>query len=168
VTPGENLAAASGRVGEDLSGGGGQPVDGLRRALAVGALVAAVTFPAFPLHEVVMPEAWQTSPRLAQARAMLARIPDGATVAASNRLAAQLTGRATVALVCREPAPVPGVSASGAQAPTGPQWVAVDLADPSVKAPCAVEDTRRMLGRYEREGYRPVVDGGGLLLLKRP
>ncbi|MEE1823491.1 DUF2079 domain-containing protein [Streptomyces sp. BE20] len=139
-----------------------------RRALAVGALVAAVTFPAFPLHEVVMPETWQTSPRLAQARAMLARIPDGATVAASNRLAAQLTGRATVALVCREPAPVPGVSGSGAPAPTGPQWVAVDLTDPSVQAPCAVDDTRRMLGRYEREGYRPVVDGGGLLLLKRP
>ncbi|WP_327676034.1 DUF2079 domain-containing protein [Kitasatospora sp. NBC_00458] len=160
-------------------------VRGARRALAVGLLVAAVTIPVYPLHEVVMPEAWRTPPRLAQTRELLARIPDGATVAASNRLAAQLTGRATVALVCREPVPgpapappvpgpasappVPGpASASGASASGGPQWVAVDLADPSVRAPCAIEDTRRMLDRYERDGYRTVVDGDGLLLLERP
>ncbi|MFF7458011.1 DUF2079 domain-containing protein [Kitasatospora sp. NPDC008115] len=134
-----------------------------RRGLAVAGLVAAVTLPLFPLREAVAPGAWGTSARLTQTREMLARIPDGATVAASNRLAAQLAGRTTVGLVCREPAPP---LADALQ--DGPQWVVVDLADPSVHAPCAIEDTVRMLGRYELLGYRRVVDDGDLRLLRRP
>ncbi|MFB6888263.1 DUF2079 domain-containing protein [Kitasatospora sp. NPDC056327] len=133
-----------------------------RRALAVAGLVAVVTLPVYPLHELAAPGAWGTSPRLTATRAMLDRIPDGATVAASNRLAAQLAGRTTVGLVCREPSP-PADRERG-----GPQWVAVDLADPSVKAPCAIADTRRMLDRYELLGYRRVVDDGDLRLLHRP
>ncbi|WP_328957473.1 DUF2079 domain-containing protein [Kitasatospora purpeofusca] len=149
-----------------------------RRALAVAGLAALVTLPVYPLHELVAPGAWGTSPRLERARAMLARIPDGATVAASNRLAAQLAGRTTVGLVCREPSPplaVPtstepssdGTPSTGA-ARGGPEWVVVDLADPSVQAPCAIADTLRMLDRYERLGYRRVVDDGDLRLLGRP
>ncbi|MFF2656354.1 DUF2079 domain-containing protein [Kitasatospora sp. NPDC058032] len=134
-----------------------------RRALVVAGLVAAVTLPVYPLHELAAPGAWATSPRLAATKALLARIPDGATVAASNRLAAQLAGRTTVGLVCREPVPSPADDLSD-----GPQWVAVDLADPSVHAPCAIEDTRWMLGRYESFGYRPVVADGDLRLLRRP
>ncbi|GAA1386390.1 hypothetical protein GCM10009639_10150 [Kitasatospora putterlickiae] len=94
---------------------------------------------------------------------MLARIPDGATVAASNRLAAQLAGRTTVGLACREPAPPLSDALQD-----GPQWVVVDLADPSVRAPCPIADTVRMLGRYEDLGYRRVVDDGDLRLLRRP
>ncbi|KJY31326.1 hypothetical protein VR45_25410 [Streptomyces sp. NRRL S-495] len=169
-----------------------------RRALAVAGLVALVTLPVYPLHELVAPGAWGTSPRLERARAMLARIPDGATVAASNRLAAQLAGRTTVGLVCREPSPplvespsagtlsigapsagtlsVGTLSAGAPSAGTlsagavrgGPEWVVVDLADPSVQAPCAIADTLRMLDRYERLGYRRVVDDGDLRLLGRP
>ncbi|MEV0190889.1 DUF2079 domain-containing protein [Kitasatospora purpeofusca] len=144
-----------------------------RRALAVAGLVALVTLPVYPLHELVAPGAWGTSPRLERARTMLARIPDGATVAASNRLAAQLTGRATVGLVCREPSPpLPEPSSIGAPPAGavrgGPDWVVVDLADPSVHAPCAIADTLRMLDRYERLGYRRVVDDGDLRLLGRP
>ncbi|SDT79269.1 Predicted membrane protein [Streptomyces sp. TLI_053] len=168
-----------------------------RRALAVAGLVALVTLPVYPLHELVAPGAWGTSPRLERARAMLARIPDGATVAASNRLAAQLAGRTTVGLACREPSPpvespVAGSPSNGSPAagsPSngspavgsppvgavpagavrgGPDWVVVDLADPSVQAPCAIADTLRMLDRYERLGYRRVVDDGDLRLLGRP
>ncbi|MFE4514970.1 DUF2079 domain-containing protein [Kitasatospora sp. NPDC056783] len=128
----------------------------VRRALAVSALVTAVTLPLYPLHEVVMPEAWRTSPRLTETRALLHRIPDGATVAASNRLAAQLAGRAEVTLVCQRPVG------------PGPQWVAVDLRDPSVQSPCATADTARMLAVYRDRGYRPLVDRDGLLLLQRP
>ncbi|MGK4579276.1 DUF2079 domain-containing protein [Kitasatospora sp. HPMI-4] len=127
-----------------------------RRALAVSALVAAVTLPLYPLHEVVMPEAWRTSPRLTHTRALLGSIPDGATVAASNRLAAQLTSRATVTLVCQEP--------TG----PGPEWVAVDRTDPSVRVPCATAATARMLAEYERRGYRRILDRDSLLLLRRP
>ncbi|MFJ6618636.1 DUF2079 domain-containing protein [Kitasatospora sp. NPDC091335] len=127
-----------------------------RRALAVTALVTAVTLPLYPLHEVVMPEAWRTSPRLTATRALLDRIPDDATVAASNRLAAQLTRRAEVTLVCREPVG------------PGPQWVAVDLRDPSVRSPCATADTARMLDVYRERGYRQLVGQDGLLLLRSP
>ncbi|MFE6747075.1 DUF2079 domain-containing protein [Kitasatospora purpeofusca] len=144
-----------------------------RRALAVAGLVALVTLPVYPLHELVAPGAWGTSPRLERARTMLARIPDGATVAASNRLAAQLAGRTTVGLVCREPSPpLPEPSSIGAPPAgagrSGPDWVVVDLADPSVHAPCAIADTLRMLDRYEGLGYRRVVDDGDLRLLGRP
>ncbi|MFE2178013.1 DUF2079 domain-containing protein [Kitasatospora sp. NPDC059462] len=134
-----------------------------RRALVAAGLVAAVTLPVYPLHELAAPGAWGTSPRLARTRELLERIPDGATVAASNRLAAQLAGRTTVGLVCREPAPP---LADALQ--DGPQWVVVDLADPSVHAPCAIEDTVRMLGRYGELGYRRVVEDGDLRLLRRP
>ncbi len=127
-----------------------------RRALVVSALVTAVTLPLYPLHEVVMPEAWRTSPRLTETRALLRRIPDDATVAASNRLAAQLTGRAEVTLVCQAPVG------------PGPQWVAVDLRDPSVQSPCATADTARMLAVYRERGYLPLVEQDGLLLLHRP
>lgn len=128
----------------------------IRRALAVSALVTAVTLPLYPLHEVVMPEAWRTSPRLTGTRAMLDLIPDDATVASSNRLAAQLTDRATVTLVCRPP-----------DGP-GPEWVVVDLRDPSVQSPCAVAATLHMVTEYRERGYRPLIDQDGLLLLKRP
>ncbi|MEU1290449.1 DUF2079 domain-containing protein [Kitasatospora sp. NPDC005856] len=128
----------------------------VRRSLAVSALVTAVTLPLYPLHEVVMPEAWRTPPRLTATRALLHRISDDATVAASNRLAAQLTGRAEVTLVCRAPVG------------PGPQWVAVDLRDPSVRSPCATADTARMLALYRERGYQPLIDQDGLLLLHRP
>ncbi|MFF2073777.1 DUF2079 domain-containing protein [Kitasatospora sp. NPDC058162] len=130
----------------------------IRRALAVTALVTVVTLPLYPLHEVVMPEAWRTSPRLTETRAMLRLIPDDATVAASNRLAAQLTSRAEVTLVCQEP---------GGNDP-GPEWVAVDLRDPSVQSPCATAATARMLTVYQEHGYHRLIDRDGLLLLKRP
>ncbi|MFF4817525.1 DUF2079 domain-containing protein [Kitasatospora sp. NPDC001309] len=128
----------------------------VRRALAVTALVTVVTLPLYPLHEVVMPEAWSTSPRLTETRAMLRLIPDDTTVAASNRLAAQLTGRAEVTLVCQDPVG------------PGPDWVAVDLRDPSVQSPCATAATARMLAAYQSQGYHRLIDRDGLLLLKHP
>ncbi|MEV7601989.1 DUF2079 domain-containing protein [Kitasatospora sp. NPDC089797] len=127
-----------------------------RRALAATALVTVVTLPLYPLHEVVMPEAWSTSPRLTETRTMLRLIPDDATVAASNRLAAQLTSRTEVTLVCQEPVG------------PGPEWVAVDLRDPSVQSPCATAATARILAEYRSHGYHQLVDRDGLLLLKRP
>jgi uncharacterized membrane protein len=129
-----------------------------RRALYAGALVTAVTIPLYPLHEVVMPAAWSVSPRVAEARGILARIPSGVTVAASNHLSAQLTHRDTVSLVCQPQGPTE----------THPQWVVADLTDPSVKVPCAIADTRRLLGVYRSQGYRQVVDRDGFVLLRRP
>jgi hypothetical protein len=137
---------------------GRAPANGGRRGLAVGALVTAVTIPLYPLHEVVMPAAWSTSPRVAEARRLLDRIPDGATVAASNHLSAQLTHRDTVSLVCQPQGPTL----------TRPQWVVADLADPSVEVPCATADTERLLAEYREAGYRQVVGQDGFVLLRRP
>ncbi|MFB8238365.1 DUF2079 domain-containing protein [Kitasatospora purpeofusca] len=182
--PGRAPGRVPGRVSAPVLARGGEAgpdraaVRRARRALAVAGLVALVTLPVYPLHELVAPGAWGTSSRLERARAMLVRIPDGATVAASNRLAAQLAGRTTVGLVCREPSPplvespsagtLPAGTPSAGAVRGGPEWVVVDLADPSVQAPCAIADTLRMLDRYERLGYRRVVDDGDLRLLGRP
>lgn len=138
---------------------GRAPAKRARRALVLGALVTAVTIPLYPLHEVVMPEAWSSSPRITETRQLLARIPDGATVAASNHLSAQLVHRsASVSLVCQPQGPTL----------TRPQWVVADLEDPSVKVPCATADTARLLAQYRAAGYRQLVDRDGLVLLRRP
>ncbi|MFJ1791258.1 DUF2079 domain-containing protein [Kitasatospora griseola] len=140
-----------------------------RRTLALAALTAVLTLPLYPLRDVVLPSAWGTSERVVKIRAALARIPDGASVVATNHLAAQLAGRTDVALVCREPEPPFGALRPDGTREGGPEWVVVDLADPSVHVPCPVADTWRMLVGYEqRFGYRVVVDDGDLVLLRRP
>ncbi|MGW4160705.1 DUF2079 domain-containing protein [Streptomyces sp. NPDC004788] len=70
----------------------------VRAALATVLAVTAVLVPSFPLAQLAQRATWHTTPHLEAARALLARIPDGATVAASNRLAPQLTSRCTVVL----------------------------------------------------------------------
>ncbi|MFJ5921317.1 DUF2079 domain-containing protein [Kitasatospora sp. NPDC092948] len=140
-----------------------------RRTLALAALTAVLTLPFYPLRDVALPSAWGTSERVVQIRAALARIPDGASVVATNHLAAQLAGRTEVALVCREPEPPLGALRPDGAPEGGPQWVAVDLADPSVHVPCPAAETWRMLVRYEQDlGYRVVVDDGDLVLLRHP
>ncbi|MFG3495134.1 DUF2079 domain-containing protein [Streptomyces sp. NPDC047928] len=80
---------------------GGRPRDGLaarhiRASLATVLAVTVVMLPSFPLAQLAQRATWRTTPHIEAARALLARIPDGATVAASNRLAPQLTSRCTV------------------------------------------------------------------------
>ncbi|MFD0073355.1 DUF2079 domain-containing protein [Streptomyces sp. NPDC127166] len=70
----------------------------LRAVLATVLAVTVVLLPSFPLAQLAQRATWRTTPHIEAARALLARIPDGATVAASNRLAPQLTARCTVVL----------------------------------------------------------------------
>ncbi|GAA3391491.1 DUF2079 domain-containing protein [Streptomyces roseoviridis] len=70
----------------------------VRAALATVLAVTAVLVPSFPLAQIAQRATWRTTGHVEAARALLARIPDGATVAASNRLAPQLTSRCTVVL----------------------------------------------------------------------
>ncbi|MFF0437660.1 DUF2079 domain-containing protein [Streptomyces sp. NPDC004327] len=70
----------------------------VRAALATVLAVTAVLLPSFPLAQLAQRATWHTTAHLRAARELLARIPDGATVAASNRLAPQLTSRCTVVL----------------------------------------------------------------------
>ncbi|MEU8889621.1 DUF2079 domain-containing protein [Streptomyces sp. NPDC048442] len=137
-----------------------------RRALAFSAAFTAVTAAVYPLHDLVLPSAWRTPEHVTAARQVLDRIPDGATVASSNRLAPMLTSRTTVSLVCYGTGPDP-------TAPTGlpanpPQWVVADRTDPTVKVPCPVAQTERMLHLYREHGYVQVTEQDSITLLRRP
>lgn len=94
-----------------------------------------------------------TDAEVASARQVLAGIPDGAGVAASNRLAPQLTGRCRVQLF-------PPLSADEPL----PEWVAA--ARPfSWPAPAEVQEAR--LAELRDEGYDVVTDLGHITLLHR-
>jgi hypothetical protein len=94
-----------------------------------------------------------TDAEVASAREALTRIPDGAGVAASNRLAPQLTGRCRVQLF-------PPLSA----AEPLPEWVAV--ARPfSWPAPAEVQESR--VADLRADGYEVVTDLGHVTLLHR-
>ncbi len=77
----------------------------LLHAAVIGTAATAVTFFTSPFHELVLPRTWVASEHVRVADEILGRIPDGATVAASNRLAAQLAYRTTVSEVCLFPVP---------------------------------------------------------------
>ncbi len=69
------------------------------KAVIVGSLAIAVLWTGrLPVAELVKPQAWQISPRVAAIDQLLARIPNNAIVAAPNDLAPQLTHRTTVYL----------------------------------------------------------------------
>ncbi|MFD8723495.1 DUF2079 domain-containing protein [Streptomyces sp. NPDC059629] len=125
-----------------------------RHALAVAGAVGALLLPQFPLGQLLQPDTWHTSPRVAQAHRILELIPDGATVAASNRLAPQLTDRAQVTVFG-----FPGSRPS-------PQWIVVDTATP-MGWPVSPEQEGQLIAQARSDGYVTVVDRDGCLLLRR-
>lgn len=134
-----------------------KPVDQrlLRHTLIVVAAVAALLLPPFPLFQAVQPSAWHTPARVAAARQLLARIPDGATVAASNLLVPQLTGRTTVTAF--------GFPGSRPD----PQWIMVDTTAPR-DFPVDSEQQARLLDMAIAQGYQTEAHVGDYLLLHRP
>ncbi|GAA3492168.1 DUF2079 domain-containing protein [Streptomyces cremeus] len=143
------------------------PAPRRRRALGFCAAFTAVCAAVYPLHDLVRPSAWRTPGHVAVARQVLERIPDGDTVASSNRLAPFLTSRTTVSLVCYGTGPDPKSLPTGLPAHP-PRWVVFDSTDPTVKVPCPVERSRHMLGLYRQHGYVEVVRQDGITLLRRP
>lgn len=141
-------------------------VDGLRRwrhpgaearareALVVSALVTAVLVPQFPLYDVLRPSTWKEDPRVGVARGILAQVPDGAFVAASNRLAPQLTGRASVSLFGLE------------EARPDPEYILVDRL-----APWPLPGPRTLKAHLDdavKRGYEVLADESDFVLLRRP
>ncbi|MFC1437173.1 DUF2079 domain-containing protein [Streptacidiphilus sp. N1-10] len=122
--------------------------------LVAGAAVTAVLLPQYPLAALLRPSTWHTGPRVAAAHRVLAMIPDGATVSASNRLVPQLTSRATVSEFG-----FPGL-------PLDAQWIVVDTADPQ-GWPVSGEQQQQDVAAAEAEGFRTVSDQDGYLLLHR-
>ncbi|MEU7111241.1 DUF2079 domain-containing protein [Streptomyces sp. NPDC046182] len=147
----------------------------VRGSLAVVLAVTVVMIPSFPLAQLVQRPTWRATPHIEAARALLARIPDGATVAASNRLAPQLTSRCEVVIFptfpvdtrldLRETGPLP--------APTA-DWIVYDAVPPeawpqqSGPWPYPQEQQERELrAAQESHGYEVVAARDGVTLLRR-
>jgi hypothetical protein len=120
----------------------------------------------YPLHDLALPSTWSVTPHTRSARQLLALIPDGAHVASSNRLAAQLVHRATVTQVC--PTPDTRISHEAS-------WIIVDTTDPSGQR-CPAFDTAEGLGTGDSDdhtddhtdGYQVVARADGIIVLHRP
>lgn len=147
----------------------------VRASLAIVLAVTVVMIPSFPLAQLAQRPTWRSTPHIEAARALLARIPDGATVAASNRLAPQLTSRCEVVIFptfpvdtrldLRETGPLP--------APTA-EWIVYDAVPPeawpqqSGPWPYPKEQQERELrAARESHGYEVVAARDGVTLLRR-
>jgi uncharacterized membrane protein len=125
-----------------------------RHALAVCAAVTVMLLPQFPLAQLARAETWRTGTRVAAAHRLLDRIPDGATVAASNRLVPQLTSRTQVTVF--------GFPGSRPD----PQWIVIDTATPQ-GWPVAPDREQQLIAQARSQGYVTVADRSGYLLLHR-
>jgi hypothetical protein len=129
-------------------------VDVARTALLTSLAFTVMLLPDYPLSALMHSDTWHTSPRVAVARELMARIPDDVSVAASNQFDPQLTDRDTVSLFDQQtPA-------------TRPAWVLVDTRNPS-DFPLGAGQQAQIIGELDKEGYRTVGDAAGYLLLER-
>jgi predicted membrane protein DUF2079 len=127
-------------------------IDRYRRRLPAAALAFAVLASAvLPLRALADPATWRRDPAAEAIRLTLRRIPDGARVAASNRLAPQLTARCEVYLFPFYPA-----------AAVRPEWIAV--AGPPDTGVAPADRTRAAVAALPGLGYQPVAAAGGVTL----
>jgi uncharacterized membrane protein len=130
-------------------------LDKCRRWLPGGCLAFAVLVSAvLPMNVLADPATWRTDPAAVAIRAVLRQVPDGATVAASNRLAPQLTARCEVYLFPFYP-----------DAALRPEWVAVS--DPAETALAGPDRYRAAVAALPSLDYREVASGNGVLLFTR-
>ncbi|MCK8681586.1 DUF2079 domain-containing protein [Streptomyces lichenis] len=146
----------------------------LRAPLATVLAVTAVLLPPFPLAQLAQRATWRTTPHIEAARELLARIPDGASVAASNRLVPQLTSRCTVVVF---PAfPVEGrlyEYRPGRLPRPSAEWIAFDRRAPEAWPyrtghwPYPIErQEAELAAARKRYGYREVATRDGITLLR--
>ncbi|MGW0824142.1 DUF2079 domain-containing protein [Streptomyces sp. NPDC002845] len=132
----------------------------LRRHLAGSAAITAVILPSFALFQLVQPDTWRTDPRVAVAHRLMDKIPDDATVQASDHLVPQLTNRASVSLY------------GSYDSRPNPQWIMVDTWVPDSARgwsgqPLSAEAEQRYLAQDRRNGYDLVAKHDGFVLLRR-
>ncbi|WP_405788705.1 DUF2079 domain-containing protein [Streptomyces sp. NBC_00029] len=128
----------------------------LGRYLAGSAAVTLLLLPHFPLWQLVQPATWRTDPRSAVARSVMAEIPDGATVQASNNLGPHLAGRTSVSVY------------GWKDSRPDPEWIMVDTkVVPNHRWPMSVEQELVALDIARFRGYRTVAERDGFVLLSR-
>ncbi|GLF94389.1 DUF2079 domain-containing protein [Streptomyces yaizuensis] len=158
-------------------GGGAPPaaVRHVRASLATALGVTLVLLPSFPLAQLAQRATWQRSAHAEAARALLARIPDGATVAASNRLAPQLTARCEVVLFPAFPVDARLYRYEhGRLPPPTAEWIVHDAHAPEAwpyrtghwPYP-AGQQAAELAGARRSHGYREVAHRDGITLLRR-
>jgi len=123
--------------------------------LAASAGIVAWSLLSSPLLQVADASLWRASPRLAEARVLLASIPDGSTVAASNSLAPQLTARTTVSLFGLVPV-----------TESLPDFIVIDSAQ-AYQYPIGGPGLRALAEEAQSLGYVTQYDADGLTLLRR-
>jgi uncharacterized membrane protein len=128
----------------------------IRAALVVSLLVTAVLIPDHALGALSRPKTYAVPPQATAGRSLAGRIPNGATVAADNDLAAQLTDRTTVFLFPSYPAP--GL-------PTA-QYIITDPASPD-GWPYRSAVYRADVAQALAHGYRQIASDDGFVLLRR-
>jgi uncharacterized membrane protein len=122
-------------------------------ATCVIALAATVLTP-LPLRGLLMPGTWAPDAEAGEVRLALGRIPDGAQVAADNRLAPQLTSRCTVYFFPIYP-----------QADLRPEWVAVsNPPDITMAAPATMAAA---VDRLPAFGYQVTLRASGIIIFHR-
>ncbi|MCX2185687.1 DUF2079 domain-containing protein [Streptomyces sp. SKN60] len=126
----------------------------VRRSLIVSAAFTVVMLPLFPFAQLAEGATWEPGPRVAVAHHVLDLVPDGATVAASNRLVPQLTNRCTVMVL--------GLP----QNQENPEWVVADTRDPQ-GWPISREQEAGEVERFREKGYKTVKEEAGYVLLQR-
>ncbi|GAA2241367.1 DUF2079 domain-containing protein [Streptomyces amakusaensis] len=153
----------------------------LRATLTTALAVTLVLLPSFPLAQLAQRATWRTTGHIEAARALLARIPDGASVAASNRLVPQLTSRCEVVLFPAYPVdarlPGPGPADGGEPKklprPTA-EWIIHDSHAPEAwpyrtghwPYP-AGQQAAELTAAEDSYGYRRVAHRDGITLLRR-
>ncbi|WP_216364256.1 DUF2079 domain-containing protein [Subtercola boreus] len=121
-------------------------------SLAATAALLAVS----PLAQLLSPTLWQPTAHVTAARSVLAKIPDGATVAASNSLAPQLTGRTEVSLLGILPIET-----------SQPRFIVADTSIPH-QFPLDADALTSLVSSAQAAGYRIVDVSDGVTLLARP
>jgi len=127
---------------------------GLPWILIGSALITAYLIPQNGFAPAFTAGLWRTDAGTASTRQLLAQIPNDVTVAASNRLAPQLTSRDQVTLIGRTPLAV-----------SQPQYIVSETA--GVGFPLGDDGQRAWLQDARGHGYQQIGQAGVVVLLKK-
>jgi len=127
---------------------------GMRWILVASVVITAYLIPQNGFAPAFGPALWHTSPATAATRTLLARIPDGTTVSASNQLVPQLTNRDHVTLIGRTPLAV-----------SQPTYIVSETGN--VGFPLGPEGQAAWLADARAHGYALAGQAGSVILLKK-
>ena len=127
---------------------------GMKWILLTSVLVTAYLIPQNGFAPAFGSGLWHTSPETAATRALLARIPDGTTVAASNQLVPQLTDRERVTLIGRTPLAV-----------SQPEYIVSETT--TAGFPLGPQGQAAWLDDARAHGYRDIGQAGSVVLLEK-